>query len=478
MARAKKYNQYVLTDWRPENKKFWQQKGRKIATRNLWVSIFALLLAFAVWQVWSVVVTRLQQAGFPYSYSQLFWLAALPGISGATLRIFYSFMVPVFGGRRWTAWTTWSLLIPAVGIGIAVQNTHTPYWVMALLALFCGFGGGNFSSSMANISFFYPRREKGKANGLNAGLGNLGVSVVQFIVPIVIATSAFGWLGGAPLTVRTASGATAQLWLQNAAFIFVPFIIISALLAQFLMNDIADAKASFSEQAIIFKRRDTWLMCILYMGTFGSFIGYAAAFPLLISTTYPYNTLFGTASTGLVFLGPLISALARSFTGGLSDRLGGGRMTIVAFLLMVIALLVVLICLKATGNPFSFYGFFFAFMVLFFATGLGNASTFQMIPAIISKVVDRAMRRASLEKKRHEADKETAAITGFTAAIAAYFFFFIPTSFAICKAYGYGPEPALWMFLVFYILCLFITWFFYTRKGALLYHEGQNNKRG
>lgn len=468
-------NKYLLTNWNPEDPAFWESTGKKIANRNLVVSIFALLLAFVVWQVWSVVVGFLPKVGFPYSQSQLFWLAALPGLSGGTLRIFYSFMVPVFGGRRWTVWTTWSLLIPAIGIGFAVQSNQTPYWVMAVLALLCGLGGGNFSSSMSNISFFFPRSEKGKANGLNAGLGNLGVSVVQFVVPIVIASSIFGWLGGAPLEQHVGN-VTKSIWLQNGAFVFVPFIALSAILAQFLMNDIADAKASFHDQAIIFKRKDNWLMCILYMGTFGSFIGFSASFPLLLSTTYGTATLLGLSTTNLVFLGPLISALTRSLTGGVSDRFGGGRVTFISFIIMLVALCAVLFCLSNQETSWSFYGFFFAFMILFFATGLGNASTFQMIPAIIAKVVARSMPNSAADAVRHETEKETAAITGFTAAIAAYAFFIIPASIAICKAFGHGPTPALIGFLVFYIVCLLITWFCYLRKGAILHVEGRRAK--
>jgi NNP family nitrate/nitrite transporter-like MFS transporter len=184
----------VLVDWRPEDESFWNSRGEAIARRNLWISIPALLLAFAVWMVWSAVVVNLPRVGFAYSADQLFWLAALPGLSGATLRIFYSFMVPIFGGRRWTAIATASLLLPAVGIGLAVQNLDTPYWLFLLLALLCGFGGGNFASSMANISFFFPKAQKGRALGLNAGLGNLGVSVVQLVVPLVIGIGLFaGW---------------------------------------------------------------------------------------------------------------------------------------------------------------------------------------------------------------------------------------------------------------------------------------------
>jgi NNP family nitrate/nitrite transporter-like MFS transporter len=185
----------TLTEWNPEDEQFWQTKGRRIARRNLWISIPALLLAFSVWMVWSVVVARLPAIGFDFSQGQLFWLAALPGLSGATLRIFYSFMVPIFGGRLWTTLSTASLLLPAMGIGYAVQNPDTPFLIFLVLALLCGLGGGNFASSMANISFFYPKAEKGNALALNAGLGNLGVSVMQFVVPLVITMGVFGALG-------------------------------------------------------------------------------------------------------------------------------------------------------------------------------------------------------------------------------------------------------------------------------------------
>jgi MFS transporter, NNP family, nitrate/nitrite transporter len=245
-------SKYVIATWEPELPAFWKSSGKSTATRNLWISIPALLLAFAVWMVWSVVVVNLPNIGFKYSTNQLFWLTALPGLSGATLRIFYSFMVPIFGGRKWTTISTASLLIPAIGIGLAVQDVNTGYPTMLLLALLCGFGGGNFASSMANISFFYPKAQKGQALGMNAGLGNLGVSVVQFVVPLVITAGLFGALGGGEPQSWAKGGVTKDMWLQNAGFIWVPFIIASTLCAWFGMNDIASAKASFAEQAIIF----------------------------------------------------------------------------------------------------------------------------------------------------------------------------------------------------------------------------------
>ena len=217
----------VIEDWRPEDQQFWAEKGRAIARRNLWISIPALTLAFAVWMVWSVVIARLPAIGFAFTQDQLFWLAALPALSGATLRIFYSFMVPIFGGRLWTTLSTASLLIPAMGIGYAVQNPETPYLIFVVLALLCGFGGGNFASSMANISFFFPRAEKGNALALNAGLGNLGVSLMQFLVPVVITAGVFGALGGQPQQLSDGG----QVWMQNAGFVWVPFILMATVAA-------------------------------------------------------------------------------------------------------------------------------------------------------------------------------------------------------------------------------------------------------
>ena len=446
----------VIEDWRPEDEKFWAEKGRKVAMRNLWLSIPALLLAFAVWMVWSVVVAKLPAIGFNYTTDQLFWLAALPGLSGATLRIFYSFMVPIFGGRLWTTLTTASLMIPAFGIGYAVQNPDTPYVIFLVLALLCGLGGGNFASSMANISFFFPKKEKGNALALNAGLGNLGVSAMQFLVPIVITAGVFGALGGEPQATKDGG----QLWLQNAGFIWVPFLLVSTALAWFGMNDIADAKASFAEQSVIFSRRHNWIMCILYTGTFGSFIGYSAGFPLLIKTQFPE-----VIALQFAFLGPLVGALSRSMTGWISDKFGGGRVTFWVFLLMIVGVGGVLYFLDAK----NFAGFFAMFMVLFFATGVGNASTFQMIPVIMRKEMPGLMPNLDAAACLRQSEKESAAIIGFTSAIAAYGAFFIPKSYGTSIDLTGGPQAALIGFLLFYVLCAAITYVVYTRKGGLLH---------
>ena len=456
----------MIAEWKPEDPAFWEAKGKAIARRNLWLSIPALLLAFAIWMVWSVVVAKLPAVGFKFTTDQLFWLAAMPGLSGATLRIFYSFMPPIFGGRLWTSVSTWSLMIPAVGIGLAVQSPDTPYIIFLSLALLCGFGGGNFASSMANISFFFPKAEKGNALALNAGLGNLGVSVGQFLIPLVITTAVFGWLGGDPQP----ASAGAKLWLQNAGFIWVPFIAISATAAWFGMNDIAAMKASFADQAVIFKRKHNWLMCWLYTGTFGSFIGYSAGFPLLAKTEFPQ-----VDSLKYVFLGPLVGALSRSATGWLADRYGGGRVTLWVFGLMIAAVAGVLYFLGVKDEPYAFWGFFAMFMILFFATGVGNASTFQMIPAIMRTEMPRLEPSLALPARQRQAEMESAAIIGFTSAVAAYGAFFIPKAYGSSISLTGGPEVALWGFMAFYVTCVGITWGFYTRRGGLL-HDVERGK--
>lgn len=453
----------VLVDWDPESETFWQATGRRIASRNLWISIPALLLAFAVWMVWSVVVVNLPNIGFKFAPDELFWLAALPGLSGAVLRGFYAFMVPIFGGRTWTTFSTASLLVPAIGIGLAVQNPGTPYNIFLVLALLCGLGGGNFASSMANISFFYPKARKGQALALNAGLGNLGVSVVQFLVPVVITLGVFGALGGDPLTAVTASG-TQQIWLQNAGFIWVPLIVAATLAAWFGMNDIASAKASLSDQAVIFKRKHTWILCWLYTGTFGSFIGYSAGFPLLTKVLFP-----DINPVAYAFLGPLVGAASRSFTGWMADRWGGARVTIWVFLAMIAAVLGVIFFVGIKDQANAFWGFLGMFLLLFAASGVGNSSTFQMMPAIFSAL---SLRKAAnggtdaIAAAQRQAAKEGAAVLGFTSAVAAVGAFFIPKSFGSSIALTGGATAALTGFIIFYVTCLALTWWYYTRRNA------------
>jgi NNP family nitrate/nitrite transporter-like MFS transporter len=446
-----------ITDWRPEDPRFWRDTGRRVATRNLWISIPALLLAFAVWMVWSVVVVKLKSIGFKFTEQQEFWLTALPALTGATLRIFYSFAVPVFGGRTWTALSSASLLVPALGIGWAVQDPQTPYGVFVVLALLCRLGGGNFASSMSNINPFFPKARKGYALGLNAGLGNLGVSVMQFLVPSAIAVSLFGGLGGAPQAAVT-KGVTREIWLQNAGWIWVPPIVVVSLAAWLGMNSLDVARGSFRSQAVIFRRKHNWIMCVLYLGTFGSFIGYAAAFPKLIKAVFA-----DIDPLQFAFLGPLVGAVARPVGGWVSDKLGGGRVTFWNFWAMIAAVLGVLHFLQAR----QFAGFLTMFLVLFVTTGVGNASTFKMIPVMfLNQHIQAAPALGrSPEEARRDAEKESSAILGFTSAIGAYGGFLIPIAFGNAIKGG-APQTALLEFLGFYALCVGLTWWYYVRRDA------------
>jgi NNP family nitrate/nitrite transporter-like MFS transporter len=445
----------VLPDWRPEDPAFWQQEGRQIARRNLWISTYCLLLSFAVWMVWSVVVARLPAIGFNFATDQLFWLAALPGLSGATLRIFYAFLVPIFGGRLWTTVSTASLLIPAFGIGYAVQNPDTPFFIFLVLALLCGFGGGNFASSMSNISFFFPKSEKGNALAINAGLGNLGVSLMQFLVPVVITFALFGAVGGQAQTLADGG----MLWMQNAGFVWVPLVIVGTLAAWFGMNDILSAKASFADQASIFRRAHTWLMCWLYTGTFGTFIGMSAGFPLLANLVFPEVNALRYA-----FLGPLVGAISRAGTGWIADKWGGGRVTFWVFVVQIASIAGMLWFLQAH----SFAGFFSTVLLLFLASGVGNASTFQMIPLIMAREMDRVAPDAPASERCRMADRESAAIIGFTSAIAAYGAFYIPRAYGSSIQATGTADAALWTFMVFYVSCAVLTWWVYSGPRGLL----------
>lgn len=434
-----------IDDWRPEDEQFWENGGKQVASRNLWISIPALLLAFSVWVIWSVIVVRMPEVGFQFDKAQLSWLVALPALSGATMRIFYSFMVPIFGGRRWTAISTASLLIPTIWLGFAIQNPDTTFTTFAIIALLCGLGGANFSSSMSNISFFYPKSKQGTALGLNAGLGNLGVSVSQFVIPAVIGFSLFGALAGEGQMAESGK----VLYLQNAAFVWVIPIAIMTVLAWFGMNDLSGAKASFKEQSVIFGRQHTWIMCILYLATFGSFIGFSAAFPMVIKQSFP-----DVDPLKVAFLGPLVGALFRPVGGWLADKIGGARVTFWVYVVMAISVVAVMFFLKM-GN---FIGYFVGFMLLFMTSGIGNASTFRMIPVIFRTMHE----RYNSPDLVNQARKESAAVVGFAGGFAAYGGFFIPKMFGS----GLGINGTFIALIVFYVVCIALTWWYYSRKGA------------
>ncbi|ELH9126954.1 NarK family nitrate/nitrite MFS transporter [Salmonella enterica] len=450
------YNRYLLSDWRPENPAFWENKGKGIARRNLWISVSCLLLAFCVWMLFSAVAVNLNKIGFNFTTDQLFLLTALPSLSGAILRVPYSFMVPLFGGRKWTVLSTVILIIPCAWLGFAVQNPATPFGVFMLIALLCGFAGANFASSMGNISFFFPKARQGSALGINGGLGNLGVSVMQLIAPLVIFLPIFTFLGVQGVPQPDGS----LLALTNAAWIWVPLLAVATLAAWFGMNDIGSSKASVVSQLPVLKRLHLWLLSLLYLATFGSFIGFSTGFAMLAKTQFPDVNILQ-----LAFFGPFIGALARSAGGVISDKFGGVRVTLINFIFMALFTALLFLTLPGSGAG-SFSAFYLVFMGLFLTAGLGSGSTFQMIAVIFRQITlyNVKLRGGSDEQAQREAVTDTAAALGFISAIGAVGGFFIPKAFGTSLALTGSPVGAMKIFLLFYIACVLLTWLVYGRR--------------
>lgn len=454
---AEKDSRSVITDWRPEDPQFWQQCGQRIARRNLWISVPCLMLAFCVWILFSVVAVNLNKVGFHFTQDQLFTLTALPALSGALLRVPYAFMVPLFGGRRWTAFSTGIMIIPCLWLGYAVQDPTTSYSTFVIISLLCGFAGANFASSMANISFFFPKRMQGGVLGINGGLGNMGVSVMQLVAPLVISLSIFAVFGA----TGTVQPDGSELYLENAAWIWVPFLVVLTLAAWFFMNDLATSKASLRQQLPVLKRGHLWIMSLLYLATFGSFIGFSSGFAMLTKGLFP-----GVEVLHYAFFGPFIGALARSVGGTISDRLGGVRVTLVNFVVMALFSVLFFFTLPAPGEEGNFFAYFGVFIILFLTSGLGSASTFQMISVIFRKMTADRVKAAggSDEQAAHIAATDTAAALGFISAIGAIGGFLIPKGFGLSVALSGSPTDAMKVFFVLYVICILITWKVYGRK--------------
>jgi NNP family nitrate/nitrite transporter-like MFS transporter len=439
-----------ISEWDPEDQAFWANRGKKIARRNLIWSIVAENLGFSIWLIWSVTATKLPKAGFHYTTDQLFNLVALSGLVGSLMRFPYSFAVPKFGGRNWTIVSALLLFVPTIALAVLVTRPDTPYWLMATAAATAGLGGGNFASSMANISFFYPDREKGFALGLNAAGGNIGVSTVQLLVPIVI-----GW-SWVTLGLGTP---TNGLYLANAGLMWLPFVAIATFGATRYMNNLSSARSNFRDQLVIAGRKHTWIMSWLYIGTFGSFIGYSAAFPLLLKTQFPEHVM------NLAFLGPLVGSIARPLGGRLADKIGGTKVTFWNFIAMGLATLAVIQFVGAH----HFGGFLTMFLVLFVTTGIGNGSTFRMIPVIFrnEKLLEAERTgRVDVDAVLKAARIEAATVLGFVSAVGACGGYLIPRSVgASIKATG-SVGTAFAAFVVFYATCIGLTWACYMRKTA------------
>jgi NNP family nitrate/nitrite transporter-like MFS transporter len=440
-----------ISEWNPEDKEFWERRGKSIAQRNLIWSIVSEHLGFSIWLIWSIVATKLPQAGFHYTTDQLFQLVALPGLIGSLMRFPYTFAVTTFGGRNWTIFSTAVLFIPTISLAYFVTQPDTPFWLMLLVAATAGLGGGNFASSMANISFFYPNRIKGWALGLNAAGGNIGVSSVQLLTPIL--------LGLGVINLYQAKPGPGGVYLQNAGLMWLLPLTVAVIGAIFFMNNLTSARSAFKDKFVIVKRKHTWVMSYIYIGTFGSFIGYSAAFPLLIKTQFP------TVTVAVAFLGPLLGSLSRPAGGFLADKIGGTIVTFWTFIAMGAATISVMYFLSTK----DFAGFLAMFLILFVTTGIGNGSTYRMIPAIFreqklweAKGLGDAGRALAL----NSASIESAAALGFIGAVGACGGYLIPRGFGASIAATGGPQVALEIFLAFYVSCIALTWWYYLRRGV------------
>ncbi len=533
-----------IEKWDVEDSEFWESEGKYLANRNLWISIPSLLCGFAVWLYWGIITVQMLNLGFPYEKSELFTLMAISGLTGATLRIPSSFFIRLCGGRNTIFFTTALLMIPALGTGIALQDKNTPFWVFQALALLSGFGGGNFASSMSNISFFFPKKVQGLALGLNAGLGNFGVTTMQILVPLSMTFGLFGALGGDSMILETTSGtligkipAGTETYIQNAGFIWLIFLIPLAFLGWFGMHNIRTDEVSpriphpilcfgimsgmlligfiaavfglwlmlpesvngsgfavpkeialfivialtvsllkiipgqigenLGRQYQIFDNKHTWVMSIIYTMTFGSFIGFAACFPLAIKVIFGYQHILvdgvmshdlanpnGPSALMFAWMGPFIGALIRPVGGMIADKFGGAWVTHIVSFIMVLSAGGVAYYMKAaysSPTPEEFFvPFFLLFLVLFAATGIGNGSTFRTIAMVFPK-------------------EQAGPVLGWTSAVAAYGAFYIPKVFGE-QIKATTPEVALMGFAAFYVVCIMINWWFFLRKDGEIYN--------
>lgn len=520
-----------IENWDPENEDFWEREGKRVAYRNLWISIPSLLMGFAVWLMWGMISAQMLNLGFPFSEVELFTLAAIGGLTGATLRIPASFMIRIAGGRNTIFLTTALLILPALGAGLALQSKETPLWVFQALAFLSGIGGGNFANSMSNISNFFPKRQQGLALGLNAGLGNFGVTTMQILIPLAMTVGIFGALGGAPMALESSSGtligrieAGTETWIQNAGFIWLLFLIPLAFLGWFGMNNLRTVTPEpgtplvafgkilglyglgfltagvglyfylpepvglgllnmwvalpliivltlggmralpggigegIRHQYRIFRNHHTWVMTVLYIATFGSFIGFSAALPLSIEVLFGQMMVDGErvanpdgpSSLTYAWIGPFVGALIRPVGGWISDRMGGSIVTFIISIVTVIASVgagyVMNLAYYSSAPQDYFLVFLLLFVVIFAAVGIGNGSTFRTIGVIFD-------------------EQSKGPVLGWTSAVAAYGAFIAPRVMGDQIEAG-SPELAMYGFAIFYAICVVVCWWFYLRPGA------------
>ncbi|MEU6859676.1 MFS transporter [Glycomyces sp. NPDC046736] len=436
-----------ITDWRPDDEGFWRSAGRRVARRNLVWSVLAEHLGFSVWTMFSIITPYLAAAGYGFTTSQLFWLTAVPNLVGALLRIPYTAAVAVFGGRNWTIVSAVLLVVPTALLAYCVSDPATPYWMFVVAGVTAGFGGGNFASSMANISYFYPERHRGAALGVNAAGGNIGVSAVQFIGPLVIGLAVVGAAQGTTEEGRA-------FYLHNVPLLWLVLAVFAAFMAWRAMDNLAVSRTPIRAQLPALARPHTWVMSVLYIGTFGSFIGYSFAFPLVIKLTFPeFNALWIAA------LGPLVGSLARPVGGWLADRWAGAPITSLAFAAMGVGVIGAISGIETS----SFALFFASFMLLFTMSGVANGSTYRSIPAIFQAEAAAKAGGEITEAAAIGAKRLTAAALGWISAIGALGGFGINQGFRIANEQTGSVVPAMWAFAASYAIFLALNWWCYQR---------------
>ena len=534
----KTYSKADIVDWRPEDNDFWESKGRAIANRNLWISIPNLLVAFAVWLMWGIITVQMLNLGFPFKPADMFTLTAISGLMGATFRIPASFFIRLSGGRNTIFLTSALLMIPAIWTGVALQDKTTPLWVFQACAFLSGIGGGNFACSMSNISGFFPKRQQGTALGLNAGLGNFGVTTMQVLIPLVMTVGVFGSMAGGSMVLAKDSGwimgkilAGTPTFIQNAGFVWAALLLPMVLAAWFGMNNLlplspnyggtaaalgkilylwgitcvigvvglylylpapsglgllnmwvalpliivamvlamklaafGEMKGNIAKQFEIFKNKHTWSLTLLYLVTFGSFIGFSMALPLSISVIFGISHVPDAAGVmqhtlknpnapsalTYAWIGPFVGALIRPVGGWIADKVGGSIVTQIISAIMVAASAGTgYVMMQAYGSATPeqhFSTFMWLFVLLFAASGIGNGSTFRTVGVIFDR-------------------QQAGPVLGWTSAVAAYGAFIAPVVIGQQIKAG-TPQTAMYGFAIFYALCLVLNWWFYLRAGS------------
>lgn len=427
----------VLTDWNPEDSQSWDSK---IAWRTLAITTYSMIMAFCVWFLVSAIAPKLNDIGFHLSKEQLYWLTSMPGLSCGLIRLAYMFLPPLVGTRKLVGYSSLLYAIPMLGWFVAVQNPNTSYGVLLGLAFACGIGGGSFSGYMPSTGYFFPKRLQGTALGIQAGIGNLGMSIIQLVGPLLMGFGLFGMTWVAPQ-----AGANGPIHVHNAAIFFVPWTIVAAVLAFTLLKDVP-VKANIRQQLDIFSNSNTWVMTAMYVMTFGIFSGFAAQFALIINQHYGKDSAFAgmeglPAGAGYAFLGPLIGSLVRFVWGPLCDKFGGAIWTFVSAVGMAVTFGWAALFLEPKDLG-QFPVFLTAMLLMFFFSGIGNAGTFKQMPMIMPK-------------------RQAGGAIGFTAAVASLGPFIVGVALSSMSA-------SLWFWLcaAYCLACAALCWVRYARPGA------------